>query len=68
MLELVLTVCSITQGAHCRDLSPIVFEQQIVSACVMASQIEGAKWVMEHPNYYVQKATCQPAGRRIGKA
>jgi hypothetical protein len=28
----------------------------------MASQIEGAKWAMGHPNYYIQRATCRPAG------
>jgi len=30
--------------------------------CVMASQIEGAKWVAAHPNHYIKKAVCQPAG------
>lgn len=64
MLELVLTVCSITQGARCRDLNPITFQENVlVNACIMASQIEGAKWVMAHPNFYLQKATCQPVGR-----
>jgi hypothetical protein len=34
-----------------------------VIGCVIASQVEGAKWVMGHPGYYVQRATCQPAGQ-----
>lgn len=69
MLELILTVCSITQGAHCRDLKPITFQEQVMATgCIMASQIEGAKWISAHPNFYIQKATCQPAGRQNGKA
>jgi hypothetical protein len=31
-------------------------------ACVLASQIEGARWVVAHPNHYIQRATCRPAG------
>ena len=29
----------------------------------MASQIEGAKWIMEHPNFYIKRVTCQPSGK-----
>lgn len=62
MLELVFTVCSVVQGANCRDLAPITFEDTALPvACVMASQIEGARWVQDHPNFYIQRATCQPA-------
>ncbi len=64
MLELVFTVCSIVQGANCHELQPIrLQENTMMVACLMATQIEGAKWVEEHPNYYVIRATCQPAGR-----
>ena len=31
--------------------------------CLMASQVEGAKWVASHPNQYISRITCQPAGR-----
>lgn len=64
MFELVITVCSLVQGANCRELPAVKIEQgQSVMACVMASQIESARWVGEHPNYYVHRMTCQPAGR-----
>ena len=64
LYELVFTVCSIVHGAHCSDLSPVPLEANTpLIGCAIASQVEGAKWVLGHPNFYVQKATCQPAGR-----
>lgn len=63
MLELVFTVCSIVQGANCR-LEPLRLQSDTsMMGCLIASQIEGAKWVERHPNYYIQKATCRPANR-----
>ena len=63
MLELVLTVCSLVQGAACRDLDTIPLGQASMVACVFASQVEGAKWVEDHPNFYIARAVCQPANR-----
>jgi hypothetical protein len=64
MLELIFTVCSVVQGAACKELAPITLEENSLPiACVIASQIEGARWVESHPNFYIQRATCQPAGR-----
>ena len=63
MLELVLTVCSIVQGANCR-LEPLPLQADTsLIGCMMASQIEGAKWVQHNPNYYIQRATCRRANR-----
>ena len=31
--------------------------------CLMASQIEGARWIEDHPNFYIRKVTCQPQGK-----
>ena len=62
MFELVLTVCSIVAGAACREEYPIQLNPNAdMRACLIASQIEGAKWVHSHPNHYVAKYTCQPA-------
>jgi hypothetical protein len=62
MYELILTVCSLVQGAECRELPSINIDRgPSVIACAMASQIEGAKYVEEHPNFYIHKMTCQPA-------
>lgn len=62
MLELVFTVCSVVQGAGCRDLNPMPLQENTqMIACLMASQIEGAKWTDAHPNFYIARAKCQPA-------
>ena len=63
MLELVLTVCSLVQGAACRELDTIPLGNVSMITCVVASQVEGAKWISDHPNFYIQRATCQPANR-----
>jgi hypothetical protein len=63
MLELVFTVCSIVHGANCH-LEPLRLQADTsLIGCMMASQIEGAKWVQQNPNYYIQRATCQRANR-----
>lgn len=62
MFELILTVCSIVAGASCHEEHPIqLYENADMRGCLIASQIEGAKWVETHPNHYIAKYTCQPA-------
>ena len=62
MLELVFTVCSIVQGARCHEVQPIRLDENTLPiACMIASQQLGAKWIDEHPNYYLDRATCRPA-------
>lgn len=64
MFELVLTVCSIVAGASCREEHPIRLNESVdLRGCMIASQIEGAKWAETHPNHYIAKYTCQPAGK-----
>lgn len=64
MLQLIFSVCSIVHGASCRELAPVPLQEGTsIIGCIMATQIEGAKWAMAHPNYYIAKATCQPVGQ-----
>jgi hypothetical protein len=68
MLELVLVVCSVVEGAKCRELPPVSLEPPThIVACMLATQIEAVKWSESHPNYYVQKSICRPA-RTFAKA
>jgi hypothetical protein len=68
MLELVFIVCSLVEGARCRELPPVpLLPDTHIMACLMATQIEAARWAENHPNHYVQKATCQPS-RTLAKA
>ena len=46
MYELIFTVCSVLVGASCRQENPIQLEEHVgMMGCLVASQIEGAKWV-----------------------
>ena len=64
MLQLIFSVCSIVQGASCHELPPIPLQEgTTMMGCAMASQIEGAKWVVAHPNHYITRATCRPVGQ-----
>ncbi len=62
MLQLVFSVCSIVEGASCHELLPLN-EGTTMVGCLMASQVEGAKWAAAHPNQYIRRITCEPAGR-----
>ena len=65
---LVLTVCSLVQGASCRTLSPMpLIEGAGLMGCMIASQIEGAKWSQAHPNFYVSRAACRPPSSVFAK-
>jgi len=63
-MALILSVCSIIEGAACRELPPIPLQPNTtMMGCLLASQIEGAKWISEHPNFYLHRATCQQPGK-----
>ncbi len=62
MLEIVFVVCSLVEGAKCRELSPLPLQPDAhIIACLIATQVEGAKWSQTHPNQYIVRSTCQPA-------
>jgi hypothetical protein len=61
--ELVLTVCMLG-GAVCHELPPVPLRPEVgVIGCAMAGQTIGAKWVAEHPDFYVSRARCTPFNR-----
>lgn len=62
MIELVFLVCSIVEGARCSEPTVPLAHDATMMHCLLATQIEGAKWASEHPNHYIQRATCRPAG------
>ena len=64
MFALILSVCSLVEGAACRELPPIPLQPSTtIVGCLMASQVEGAKWINDHPNFYIRKVTCAPQGK-----
>jgi hypothetical protein len=64
MIQLVFSVCSIVEGAACHELPPVPLKEGAsMVRCLMASQVEGAKWAAAHPNQYIRNIRCEPAGR-----
>ena len=58
---LVMRVCLIADPAQCRDLPSLpLSEGTTLIGCALAVQIEGAKWQMAHPNWFVARSRCQP--------
>ena len=64
MIELVVTVCLMTDPSRCRDVS-LVYAGEDVSPmqCLMQSPAEIAKWSEGHPNWYAKRWSCRPAGK-----
>ena len=63
MIELIVSVCMISDPAHCKDVR-LNFAEQNVSAreCMFNGQIEIAKWSETHPDWQVAKWQCSRAG------
>lgn len=62
MIELVLTVCSIVQGANCREVS-LTFSDVSLMTCMVGAQPQIAMWKEGHPNFTVNRWTCRAAGQ-----
>jgi hypothetical protein len=64
MLELVVSVCLVSDLNRCKDIS-LVYAANGMSQmqCMMQSPIEIAKWNEGHPNWVARRWTCRPAGQ-----
>ena len=61
MMPMVLAfkVCLLAQPTACRDLPVIHLDHGVgMMGCMMASQQEGAKWRVAHPDHFVARARC----------
>lgn len=59
MIEIVVSVCSIVQGATCKDVR-LTYMAESVSPmeCMMKGQVEMAKWQEGHPNWKIHRWSC----------
>ena len=63
MLELVVSVCMISEPARCKDVRLNFIEQTVTPhECFFNGQIEIAKWSESHPGWQVAKWGCARAG------
>lgn len=64
MLELIVSVCLISDPSRCREVSLAYAEESVTPMqCIMGAQVEIAKWIEGHPEYALKRWTCQRAGR-----
>lgn len=59
MIELIMTVCFISDISKCKDAHLQFAEENLTPyRCVMDAQIEMAKWIQGHPNWRIAKWGC----------
>jgi hypothetical protein len=59
MIELVLTVCLMTNNGLCRDQKIIPEENVSITQCMMGAIPTIAEWQKEHPKWIIQRWKCQ---------
>lgn len=58
MVELLITVCLLSEPAQCKSVS-LVFADISPMQCLMGAQPEMAKWVSTHPEHSIKSWKCQ---------
>lgn len=63
MLELLMTVCLLSDPSRCKDV-PLTYSAEHLTPmqCMMGAQPEIAKWIDSHPKWTLKRWTCQKAG------
>lgn len=61
MIELVFVACLSAAPTTC-ERRAMQFADLTPAACTMGAQPELARWVGEHPDWRIQRWTCQPLG------
>ncbi len=66
LVTLSMIFCLVSDPTQCQTVTPLIPDDQplSVSNCSITAQIEGAKWVNEHPAYQMTRILCM-AGKRI---
>ncbi|MGA7116871.1 MAG: hypothetical protein WBY12_06725 [Hyphomicrobium sp.] len=63
MLELMVSVCLISDPARCKDVALTYSAENLTPMqCMMGAQPEIAKWIEAHPKWALRKWTCHRAG------
>jgi hypothetical protein len=59
MIELVLTVCVLTQPATCRNQRLLFDSDRTLMQCMMSAPPFIAQWGEQHPQWFVQRWQCR---------
>ena len=65
LVTLSMMFCLVSDPTQCQTVSPLIPDDQplTLSSCPIAGQIEGAKWVNEHPKYRMTRVRCTVGNR-----
>ena len=60
LVTLSMVFCLVSDPTQCQTINPLVPDDQpmTLSSCQVAGQIEGAKWVNEHPKHRLARVRC----------
>jgi hypothetical protein len=59
LIEIVVTVCAVTQPNMCEDKHLQFAAEVSLNQCVMGAQPYVAKWISEHPSWTLKKYRCE---------
>jgi hypothetical protein len=59
-VTLSMVFCLVSDPTQCQTVNPLVPDDQplTLSTCQVAGQIEGAKWVNDHPRHRLVRVRC----------
>ncbi|HEY0835494.1 MAG TPA: hypothetical protein VGE72_16445 [Azospirillum sp.] len=65
LVTLSLMFCLASEPTQCQTVNPVIPDDQplTMSSCQIAGQIEGAKWVNDHPKYHLTRVLCTAGNR-----
>ena len=64
MIEILFSVCHVADPVRCKEERLSFLAENVTPhQCMTMGLIEIAKWSGGHPNWWVQRWTCVPAGR-----
>lgn len=71
--DIVLSVCMILAPDRCKDVrlqiaSEFSASLQLPSNCMKQAQIEGQRWIEQHPGWRIVSWKCPPAARKRSDA
>jgi len=68
MIEIVLTVCAVSQPSMCEDKHLQFAAESSLRQCVMTAQPYIAQWIGAHPEWTAVRWRCEYPGKREKEA
>ena len=68
LIEVILTVCAVSQPSHCEDQHLQFTWNGSLNQCVMNAQPYIAQWIGDHPKWTAVRWRCNYSGSRNNAA